>query len=112
MMTTLGTGVVTFATAAEAKAALNAVDMFDIPGLRAEVLSPDNVVESDSDYVSNIFERAAEESSPEVRQVPIPQWFVAYYRNSWEIISALPGFSSSNSSLYPGRTSAVTGKGS
>ena len=55
-----------FTTAAEARAALDAVDMFDIPGLRAEVQSSDNVAESDSDYVLNIFERAAEEASPEV----------------------------------------------
>ena len=73
---------VTFATAAEARAALDDVDMFDIPNLRAEVLSSDNVAESDSDYVPNIFERAAEEASLEILQSPIPRWFVAYYRNA------------------------------
>ena len=61
---------VTFATAAEARAALDTVDMFDIPGLCAEVLSSGNVAELDSDYVPNIFERAAEEASSEVRQAP------------------------------------------
>ena len=72
---------VTFATAAEVRAALDAVDVFDIPGLRAEVLFSDNVAESDSDYVLNIFERAAEEASPEGRQASTPRWLVAYYRN-------------------------------
>ena len=72
---------VTFGTAAEARAALDTVDMFDIPGLRAEVLSSSNVAESDSDYVPNIFERTAEEASSEVRQAPTSWWFVAYYRN-------------------------------
>ena len=72
---------VTIATFAEARAAFDAVDMFDIPSLRSEVLSSNNVAESDSDYVPNIFERAAEEASPEDRQAPNPRWFVAYYRN-------------------------------
>ena len=71
----------TFATVAEPRAALDSVEMFDIPGLRAEVLSSDNVAESDSDYVPNICERAAEKASPEVCQAPTPRWFVAYYRN-------------------------------
>ena len=71
----------TFATAAETRAALDAVDMFDIPDLRAEVLSSGNVADSDSDDVPNIFERAAEEASSEVCQAPIPRWFVAYYHN-------------------------------
>ena len=74
----------TFATAAEARAGLNAVDMFNIPGFRAEVLSSDNVAESDSDYVPNIFEGAAEEASPEVYQALIPWWFVASNRNGRE----------------------------
>ena len=73
---------VTFATTAKVRAALDTVDMFDIPGLCAEVLSSDNVGESDSDYVPNIFKRDAEEASPKVREAPTHRWFVAYYRNN------------------------------
>ena len=71
---------VVFATAAEARLALQAVGSFNIPGLHAETSSR-NVTESDLDYVPNILERTAEKASSEVRQAPTPRWFVAYYRN-------------------------------
>ena len=103
---------VTFATAAEARAVLDAVDIFDIPGLRAEVLSSDNVAESDSDYVPNIFEGAAEEASPEIRQAPTPGGSFPTIAMAGKIISAFPDFSRRSSAPYPGRTSAVTGRGS
>ena len=104
---------VTFATAAEARTVLDAVDMFDILGLRAEVLSSGNVAESDSDYVPNIFERAAEEASSEVRRHL--RWFggsLPTIATAGEIISAHPCFSNRSSAPFPGRTSAVTGRGS
>ncbi|MPC73976.1 hypothetical protein E2C01_068320 [Portunus trituberculatus] len=33
------------------------------------------------DYIPNVFEKYLENSFPEVRQIPLPRWFVAYYRN-------------------------------
>lgn len=72
---------VTFATAAEARLAFNAVDTFDIPGLRAEVTSSRNIADSEYDYVPNIFERTAEKASSEIHRAPTPRWFVAYYHN-------------------------------
>ncbi|MPC78945.1 hypothetical protein E2C01_073454 [Portunus trituberculatus] len=33
------------------------------------------------DYIPNVFENYLENSVPEVRQIPPPRWFVAYYRN-------------------------------
>ena len=72
---------VVFTTAKEAATALQAVDKFGMPDLRAEVLSSANVVESDNDYIPNIFERAADATSPNDGQAPTPRWFVAYYRN-------------------------------
>ena len=70
-----------FGTAAQAGSALQALGSFNIPGLRAETLYSRNVTQSDLEYVLNILERAAEESSPEARQAPTPRWFVVYYRN-------------------------------
>ncbi|MPC59937.1 hypothetical protein E2C01_053969 [Portunus trituberculatus] len=33
------------------------------------------------DYIPNVFENYLENSNPEVRLIPPPRWFVAYYRN-------------------------------
>ena len=57
---------VVFATAAEARSALQAVGSFNVPGLLAETLSSRNVTESDLDYVPNILEPRAEKASSEV----------------------------------------------
>ncbi|MPC72949.1 hypothetical protein E2C01_067263 [Portunus trituberculatus] len=33
------------------------------------------------DYIPNVFKNYLENSVPEIRQIPLPRWFVPYYRN-------------------------------
>ena len=72
---------VVFATAPEARLALQSVGSFNILCLHADTLSSRNMTESDLDYVPNILERTAEMASSEVRQAPTARCFAAYYRN-------------------------------
>lgn len=64
---------VAFTTAKETATALQAVGKFGMPDVRAEVLSSANVVESDNDYIPNIFQRAAEAPSSNNGQAPTPR---------------------------------------
>ncbi|MPC88403.1 hypothetical protein E2C01_083305 [Portunus trituberculatus] len=50
-------------------------------GFKTELLQSRNVSDSDIDYIPNAFDNYLENSVPEVRQIPPPRWFVAYYRN-------------------------------
>ena len=74
---------VTFSSSAEAKSAFEALGSLSIgvQNLKAELLSSRNVTESDVDYVPNIFEQALKDSSPKIREAPIPRWFVGDYRD-------------------------------
>ena len=72
---------ITFATAKEAESALQSVNTFNIPISAAELLSSANVEETEDDYVPNILERTAEETSSTIHSAPTPRWYVAYYRN-------------------------------
>ena len=73
---------VTFAYSNEAKLACEAAPSLPLAGehFKAKLLSSCNIAETDDDYVPNIF-ADAKETTPRVRQVPTPRWFVAYYRN-------------------------------
>ncbi|MPC79232.1 hypothetical protein E2C01_073748 [Portunus trituberculatus] len=48
---------------------------------KTEFLQSRNISESDMDYIPNVFESYLDNSVPEVRHIPPPRWFVAYYRN-------------------------------
>ena len=82
---------VVFATAAEARLALQAVGSFNIPGLHVETLSSRNVTESDLDYVPNILERTAEKTCSEVRQAATPGGSLPIIATAGGISSMPPG---------------------
>ncbi|MPC72210.1 hypothetical protein E2C01_066508 [Portunus trituberculatus] len=50
-------------------------------GFKTESLQSRNISDSDMDYIPNVFETYLDNSVPEVRQIPPPRWFVAYYKN-------------------------------
>ncbi|MPC71619.1 hypothetical protein E2C01_065903 [Portunus trituberculatus] len=52
-----------------------------VSGFKTEFLQSRNISDNDLDYIPNVFESYLENSVPEVRQIPPPRWFVAYYRN-------------------------------
>ncbi|MPD00901.1 hypothetical protein E2C01_096406 [Portunus trituberculatus] len=54
----------------------------EVPRPRQPALPPIVVqVDSDTDYIPNLFGNYSENSVPEVRQISPPRWFLAYYRN-------------------------------
>ncbi|MPC92283.1 hypothetical protein E2C01_087362 [Portunus trituberculatus] len=50
-------------------------------GFKTELLQSRNVSDSDTDYIPNLFDHHLENSVSEVRQIPLPRWLVAYFRN-------------------------------
>ncbi|MPC35948.1 hypothetical protein E2C01_029388 [Portunus trituberculatus] len=48
-------------------------------GFKTELLQSRNVSDSDINYIPNVFDNHLENYVPEVRQIPPPRWFVAYY---------------------------------
>ncbi|MPC96637.1 hypothetical protein E2C01_091907 [Portunus trituberculatus] len=50
-------------------------------GFKIDLLHSHNISDSETDYIPNLFDHHSESSVPEVRQIPPPRWFVAYYRN-------------------------------
>ncbi|MPC59254.1 hypothetical protein E2C01_053270 [Portunus trituberculatus] len=74
---------VTFMSCDEARLAYEHVAYLPLAGhgFKTEFLQSHNISDSDMDYIPNVFENSLENSVPEVRQIPSPRWFVAYYRN-------------------------------
>ncbi|MPD00981.1 hypothetical protein E2C01_096491 [Portunus trituberculatus] len=50
-------------------------------GFKTELLHSHNISDSNTDYIPNLFDHLPESSVSEVRQIPPPRWFVAYYTN-------------------------------
>lgn len=73
---------VTFQGCDAANAAYEAVSFLSNGGntLTATFVRSSNVVDSECEYLPNIFEDATDEV-PNVRLVLTPSWFVAYYKN-------------------------------
>ncbi|MPC50474.1 hypothetical protein E2C01_044304 [Portunus trituberculatus] len=74
---------VTFLTCDEARLAFEHVAFLPLAGsgFKTELLHSRNVSDTDMDYIPNVFDNYLENSVPEVRQIPPPSWFLAYYRN-------------------------------
>ncbi|MPC28640.1 hypothetical protein E2C01_021849 [Portunus trituberculatus] len=74
---------VTFLSCDEARLALEHVASLPLAGsgFKTELLHSRNVVDSDMDYIPNIFDNHLENSVPKRHQIPPSRWFVAYYRN-------------------------------
>ncbi|MPC55471.1 hypothetical protein E2C01_049408 [Portunus trituberculatus] len=74
---------VTFLSCDEARLAFEHVASLPLTrcGFKTELLHSRNISDSDMDYIPNVFDNHLENSVPEVRQIPPPRWFVAYYRN-------------------------------
>ncbi|MPC81470.1 hypothetical protein E2C01_076087 [Portunus trituberculatus] len=74
---------VTFLSCDEAHLAVEHVASLPLAGsgFKTELLHSRNISDSDTDYIPNLFDHHSENSVFEVRQIPPPRWFVAYYRN-------------------------------
>ncbi|MPC51531.1 hypothetical protein E2C01_045380 [Portunus trituberculatus] len=74
---------VTYLSCDEACLALKNVASLPLAGsgFKTELLHSRNITDSDMDYIPNLFDHHLENSVPEVRQIPPPRWFVAYYIN-------------------------------
>ncbi|MPC43273.1 hypothetical protein E2C01_036916 [Portunus trituberculatus] len=74
---------VTFMSGDDARLALEHIASLPLAssGFKTELLHSRNISDSDMDYIPNVLDSYLEFSIPEVRQIPLPRWFVVYYRN-------------------------------
>ncbi|MPC68499.1 hypothetical protein E2C01_062700 [Portunus trituberculatus] len=74
---------VTFLSCDEARLALEHVASLPLAGsgFKTELLHSRNISDSDTDFIPNLFDHHLKNSVHEVRQIPPPRCFVAYYRN-------------------------------
>ncbi|MPC78741.1 hypothetical protein E2C01_073238 [Portunus trituberculatus] len=74
---------VTFLSCDEARLAYEHVASLPLAAsdFKTELLHSRNTSDSETDYIPNLFDHHSESSVPEVHQIPLPRWFVAYYKN-------------------------------
>ena len=74
---------VTFVSSDAAKAAHGAASSLSLSAGNSTtaLMRSANLADSDQDYHPNVFEGTVDETTPAIRQIPTPRWFVAYYRD-------------------------------